>query len=471
MKRTPFIHEDFLLHSRAARTLFHDYAEDMPIIDYHCHLPPQEVAEDRRWDNLADLWLGGDHYKWRALRSNGVDERLITGDASPREKFQAYAETMPKLLRNPLFDWSHLELARFFGIHDILSPETADSIWERTCELLGEPGFSARGFMVRSNVRIVCTTDDPTDTLEWHSAVADSGFEVRMLPAWRPDKALAIDRPPFWNKWLDRLESATDAPCCDFDDMLNALAARHAFFHESGCRLSDYGIETVPDVPIPSPTVLNQIFRKVRSGGRATPEEVDAFRMGTLVEFGHMDADAGWTWQIHYGALRNACSRVFDSLGPDTGVDCIHDLPVARGLVRLLDALDRDDNLPRTILYNLNPRDNYLLGTLMGSFQRGPEPGKLQLGSGWWFNDQKHGIREQLDALSELGLLSRFVGMLTDSRSFLSYPRHEYFRRILCDVLGGEIEAGDIPDDIEWVGGIVRDICYNNAARFFHFDD
>lgn len=466
----PFIHENFLLHSKTAETLYHVYAEDMPIIDYHCHLPPAEVAEDKKWSNLADLWLGGDHYKWRALRSNGVDERLITGNASPREKFDAYAASMPSFLRNPLFDWSHLELARFFNIYDLLSPSTANSIWEQTSELLASPGFSARSFMEKSNVRIVCTTDDPTDSLEFHAAVRNSGFPVKVLPAWRPDKALAIDRPDFWNHWLDCLEVSTDSPCCDFDDLINALSTRHDFFHASGCRLSDYGLESVPDVPLASPSELNRIFRKVRSGGRATPAEIDSFRFGTLVECGHMDADAGWTWQLHYGALRNASSRIFHSLGPDTGVDCIHDLPIARGLVNLLDALDRDDNLPRTILYNLNPRDNYLLATLMGSFQRGPDAGKLQLGSGWWFCDQKHGIRNQLDALSELGLLSRFVGMLTDSRSFLSYPRHEYFRRILCDLLGSEMESGDIPNDINWVGSIVRDICYFNAERYFHFN-
>ena len=469
MTARPFIHEDFLLHSRTARILFHDYAEDMPIIDYHCHLPPAEIADDRRWDNLADLWLGGDHYKWRALRSNGVDERLITGDASPREKFQAYAETMPKLLRNPLFDWTQLELARFFGIYEILSPDTADSIWERTRELLAAPEFSAQALMERSNVRVVCTTDDPTDTLEHHQRIRESDFTIDVLPAWRPDKALAIDRPAFWNKWIDALESATDAPCCDFSDMMNALAARHAFFEEAGCRLSDYGIETVPDVEPPSPTALDQIFRKVRTGGKATPEEVALFRFGTLVECGHMDAEAGWTWQLHYGAMRNVCTRIFDSLGPDTGVDCIHDLPVAHGLATLLNALDRDDNLPRTIIYNLNPRDNYLVGTLMGCFQRGPDAGKIQFGSGWWFNDQKHGMKAQIDALSELGLLSRFVGMLTDSRSFTSYTRHEYFRRILCDILGGEMESGDLPDDLELVGSTIRDICYNNAASFFKF--
>lgn len=465
----PFIHENFLLHSRTAETLYHVYAENMPIIDYHCHLPPEDVAIDRKWGDLAEIWLGGDHYKWRAMRSNGIDERLITGDAPSFEKFLAYAESMPGFMRNPLFDWSHLELARCFGIYDVLSPETAESIWERSRDLLQTPGFSARGFLERSNVRVICTTDDPTDTLEHHIAVRESGFGVRMLPAWRPDKSMAIDRPEFWNRWLDKLEAATDSPCCDFDDMMNALAVRHEYFHSQGCRLSDYGVEAIPDVAIPAPSTLNQIFRKVRSGGKATPEEVDAFRLGTLVECGHMDADSDWTWQLHMGAMRNVSSRVFDALGPDAGVDCISDSPLGHGLARLLDALDRDDNLPRTVLYNLNPRDNALLASLMGCFQRGPVAGKLQLGSGWWFNDQKHGMRDQIDALSELGLLSRFVGMLTDSRSFLSFPRHEYFRRILCDMLGAEIEAGDMPGDVEWVGGVIRDICFNNAVRYFNF--
>ena len=469
MNKTFYIDDDFLLHGETARQLYHEHAERMPIIDYHCHLPPREIAEDTRWDNLADLWLGGDHYKWRCRRSHGIDERLSTGDATPREKFDAFAATMPRLMRNPMFDWSHLELARFFGIREVLSPATADAIWSQTREALASGGFSARSCIVRSNVEVVCTTDDPTDTLEWHAAVRESGFPVKVLPAWRPDKALAIERPQAWNKWIDALESVTDAPCCDFDDMMSALKERHDFFAENGCRLSDYGLDTVPNADIPAPSAINAIFRKVRTGGRATPEEVKAFRLGTLVELGHLDAEADWTWQIHYGALRNVSTRLFEAVGPDAGADVIHDLPVASGLARLLDALDRDDNLPRTVIYNLNPRDNYLVAVMAGAFQRGPDAGKIQFGSGWWFNDQKHGIRAQLDALSELGLLAIFVGMLTDSRSFLSYPRHEYFRRVLCDVIGSEIDAGDMPHDLDWAGGIVEDICHNNAARFFGF--
>lgn len=470
MNNKAFINEDFLLHNHAARTLYHCYAKEMPIIDYHCHLSPMEVATDKRWDNLAEIWLGGDHYKWRVMRSNGVDERFVTGDASPREKFDAFAESFPRFVRNPIFDWSQLELARFFDIYELLSPKTADEIWEITKDRLCDEGFSARGCMKRSNVEVVCTTDDPTDSLEYHEKVREDDFGVKMFPAWRPDKAFALDRPEFWNRWIDQLEAATNSPCCDFDDMLNALSDRHEFFNSMGCRLSDYGMETIPDVEIPAPSVMNQIFRKVRSGKKVTQEEIDGFRLGTLVECAHLDAESDWTMQIHYGVLRNGSTRLFESYGPDAGADSIHDLPIARGLVRFLDILDRDESLPRTILYNLNPRDNYLLGTVIGSFQRGPVRGKLQLGSGWWFNDQKDGIRSHLNAISSLGLLSNFVGMLTDSRSFLSYPRHEYFRRILCNLLGSEMEKGELPMDYEMMGSLVQDVSYNNAANYFKFN-
>lgn len=464
-----YITEDFLLHSDAARELYHNYAEAMPIIDYHCHLPPAEVAEDRRWDNLATLWLGGDHYKWRALRSNGVDENLITGSASPREKFQAFAESMPYFLRNPLYDWSHLELLRYFGISETLSPATADAIWEKTSEMLSREDFSARSFMRRSNVRVVCTTDDPADDLRHHRAVRESGFEVKMLPAWRPDKTMNVDRPDTWNAYISKLEAASGRDIVTFADLIEALRMRHDFFAAEGCRLSDYGIDTVPDVALPTEKEMAAIFAKARSGIAASPDEAASFRFGMLVEFGRMDAASDWTWQLHYGAVRNNSTRIFKLLGPDSGADSIDDQPVARGMARLLDILDRDDLLPRTVIYTLNPRDNALVGTMIGNFQRGPVAGKLQFGSGWWFNDNKDGMRAQIDSLSNLGLISRFVGMLTDSRSFLSYPRHEYFRRILCDIFGSEIEAGDIPRDIEWTGKIIQDICYNNAARYFGF--
>jgi len=426
------------------------------------------VAEDTRWTNLAQIWLGGDHYKWRALRSNGIAERLITGDAPDREKFQAFAETMPYLLRNPLFDWSHLELARYFDVFDLLSPATAQSVWDRTSARLALPSFSARGFMLKSNVRLVCTTDDPADTLEHHRQIAGEEFAVQMLPTWRPDKALAIDRPAFWNAWLDRLGAAAGVSVCTFDDFMTALQKRHAFFAAAGCVLSDYGLETVYAEPY-TDAEIRAIFARVRGGGQASADDVLKFRSAMLFECGRMDARSNWTWQIHYGALRNNNTRLFTSLGPDTGFDSIGDWPVAQALSRLLDRLDQTDELPRTILYNLNPRDNDVIGSMIGNFQRGPSAGKIQFGSGWWFNDQRDGMLRQLEALSQLGLLSRFVGMLTDSRSFLSYTRHEYFRRILCNWLGTDVAEGRLPNDLPWIGQIVRDICYGNAQRYFGF--
>ena len=465
----PFIHEDFLLQSTPARRLYHEYAAGMPIIDYHCHLPPSDVAVDRRWENLAQLWLGGDHYKWRAMRSNGIDESRITGQADDRDKFQAFAETMPYLLRNPLFDWAQLELARYFGITMILSPATADAIWEQTTAMLATPGFSARGFLERSRVEVVCTTDDPVDTLEHHATVRASGFRIRILPSWRPDKALLIDRPEFWNAWLDKLSAAAGLAVDSYDALLQALGRRHAAFHAVGCRLSDYGFETVPDTAPCTHVRLAGIFDKVRAGGTATPGEAAQFRFELLAACGAMDAAAGWTWQLHFGPLRNLSSRLYGQVGPDAGGDAMGDLPVAHGLARLLDRLDAGDSLPRTIIYPLNPRDNELVVAMIGAFQRGPMPGKLQLGSGWWFNDQKDGMRRQLETLSQLGLLRRFVGMLTDSRSFTSYPRHEYFRRVLCNLLGGEIERGELPDDLPLAGGLVQDVAYGNAARYFQF--
>ncbi|MEI6210048.1 MAG: glucuronate isomerase [bacterium] len=463
-----FIHDDFLLQSKPARELYHRYAAAMPIVDYHCHLPPAQIAQDARWPNLAELWLGGDHYKWRALRANGVDERFITGDAPAREKFQKFSETMPYLLRNPLYDWSHLELARYFGITELLTPATAESVWTRVNAQLAAPGCSARGFMLRSNVRLVCTTDDPTDTLEHHAAVRAAPFGVQLLPTWRPDKALAMDRPEFWNAWLDRLAVAAKQDVRTLDDLLQALQKRHDFFASLGCRLSDYGLETLYAEPYTDAQV-RQVFARVRGGGTATPDEVAQFRSALLFECGRMDAAADWTWQLHYNALRNNNTRLFRQLGPDAGVDSMGDWPVAQAMGRLFDRLDQLDALPRTLVYTLNPRDNEVVATMLGNFQRGPMAGKMQLGSGWWFNDQKDGMRRQLEALSQLGLLSRFAGMLTDSRSFLSYPRHEYFRRILCNLLGDDIATGQIPNDLPWIGSLVQDICYHNAVRYFGF--
>lgn len=461
-----FINDDFLLTTDAARELYHGYAEKMPIIDYHCHLPPAEIAEDKTWENIAQVWLGGDHYKWRQMRSNGVDERFVTGDAGWHDKFVKFAETMEVLLKNPLFDWSHLELARYFGVEERLSRATAESIWERCNARLREPGFSARGFMVRSNVKAVCTTDDPVDTLEHHKAVADSGFAVRVLPTWRSDKAGKIDEPAAWNAWMDRLAAAAGTPVRTWDDFLDAMDKRHAFFESRGCVVSDYGITEIFAAPYTTGEI-KAIFRKVREGGVATPAEAYKFKSAWLYEGLCADARANWSTQLHYSCLRNANSRMMQKLGPDTGFDCIGEWNVAESLARLFDRLESEDALPRTILYSLNPKDNEMLASLMGSFQKGPDRGKLQLGAAWWFLDQKDGMKKQIEALAALGCLGNFVGMLTDSRSFLSYTRHEYFRRILCGKLGEEMARGEIPNDIAWVGGLVEDIAYNNANRYF----
>jgi glucuronate isomerase len=405
------------------------------------------------------------------MRSNGVSERFCTGDASDWEKFEKWAATMPRLLGNPLYHWTHLELARYFGISDrLLSPETAKGIWDECNEKLKEPGFSARGLMKQSNVVLVCTTDDPVDSLEHHRAVAaDKAFKVKVLPTWRPDKGMAVEDPAAFNAWVDKLAARAEMKIGSFDSYMTALRNRHDVFHGAGCRLSDHGLETVYAEDY-TDAAVKKIFAKVRAGGKPTPKEVLQFKSAMLVEFGVMDHAKNWTQQFHLGALRNNNSRLFARLGPDTGFDSIGDFEIAKPLSRLLDRLDRNDQLARTILYNLNPRDNELLATMLGNFQDGSVPGKMQLGSGWWFLDQKDGMERQLEALSQLGLLSRFVGMLTDSRSFLSYTRHEYFRRILCGRLGRDMAKGLIPDDMALVGGMVKDICYRNAAGYFGFD-
>lgn len=471
MKKTPLITDDFLLETEHARQLYHGYAKAMPIVDYHCHLNPAQIATDIRYRSMTEVWLGGDHYKWRAMRSNGVPERFCTGDSSDWEKFEKWAATMPRLLGNPLYHWTHLELARYFGISDrLLGPDTAKGIWEECNAKLKEPGFSARGLMKQSNVVLVCTTDDPIDSLEHHRAVAaDKAFKVKVLPTWRPDKGMAVEDPATFNAWVDKLAARAEMKIGSFDSFMKALRSRHDAFHAVGCRLSDHGLETVYAEDY-TDAAVKKIFAKVRSGRKPTPKEILQFKSAMLVEFGIMDHGKNWTQQFHLGALRNNNSRLFAKLGPDTGFDSIGDFEIAKPLSRLLDRLDRNDQLARTILYNLNPRDNELLATMLGNFQDGSVPGKMQLGSGWWFLDQKDGMERQLEALSQLGLLSRFVGMLTDSRSFLSYTRHEYFRRILCNRLGNGMAKGLIPDDMSLVGGMVKDICYRNAASYFGFD-
>ncbi len=461
-----FMDDDFLLTTKEARELYHGYAESMPIIDYHCHLPPSEIAEDKRWENVAQVWLGGDHYKWRQMRSNGIDEKYVTGDGTWEEKFNAFASTMERLLKNPLFDWSHLELARYFGVTERLCSKTAASIWERCNAKLREPGFSARGLMKASNVRVVCTTDDPADSLEHHLAIAKAPFGTKILPAWRSDKASKIDSPKAWNEWMDRLSAAAGTSVETMDDFRAAMQKRHDFFASAGCVVSDYGVTEIFAEPYTEAEV-QAIFRKVRGGAAPTPEEARKFKSAWLYEGLKADAKSNWSAQLHYCCLRDNNTKMFRAIGPDTGFDCIGDWSVTESLSRLFDRLEMEDSLPRTILYSLNPKDTEMLATLMGCFQKGPDRGKLQLGAAWWFLDQKDGMRKQIEALASLGCLGNFVGMLTDSRSFLSYTRHEYFRRILCAKLGEEMARGEIPHDVEWVGGLVADISYNNANRYF----
>ena len=465
-----FIHTDFLLETPQARRLYHEHAEGLPLIDYHCHLSPREIAEDIRWPDIATLWLGGDHYKWRAMRTAGVEERFITGNASPWEKFEKYAQTMPKLLRNPLYHWSHLELARYFGIDDILlGPATAREVFDRCNEMLAQPGFSAREFMERSNVEVVCTTDDPVDSLEYHRTIAaDKKFPIRVLPTWRPDKALQVDKPEAFSAWIDQLEKSSGVTISKLDDLLFALQQRHDFFAERGCRLSDRGLDTVWAEEC-TPADAAAIFERARRGQPVSPEEAVRYKSFLLHELAVMDAAKGWTMQIHYGAQRNNNTRMFGQLGPDTGFDSIADLPVAAAMARHFDRLDSIGALPKTIIYNLNPRDNEVVATMLGNYQDGITSGKMQFGSGWWFLDQLDGMTRQIEALSQMGLLSCFVGMLTDSRSFLSYTRHEYFRRLLCNILGRDMQRGFIPDDEGLVGPMVRDICYENARNYFGF--
>ncbi len=465
-----FIHDDFLLESPHARQLYHEYAAPQPIIDYHCHLSPAEIAQDKRWPDITALWLGGDHYKWRAMRANGIDERFITGDASPWQKFEKYAETMPALLRNPLYHWSHLELARYFSMYDrLLGPDTARDIFDHCNELLAQPGFSARGLMERSRVEVVCTTDDPVDSLEHHRAIAaDETFATRVLPTWRPDKALAIDNAEVFFRWIEDLERASDVAISSLGHLLAALRRRHDFFADHGCRLSDRGLEMIHAEDCAENEAAS-IFGKVRAGGAITANEATRYKSFLLHELAVMDAEKGWTMQIHYGAIRNVNTRMMRALGPDTGFDSIGDKPAAAAMAKHLDRLNVEGKLPKTIVYNLNPRDNEVVAAMLGSFQEGPVAGKMQFGSAWWFNDQLDGMTRQIGTLSQFGLLSRFVGMLTDSRSFVSYPRHEYFRRLLCNILGGDMKGGLVPDDMELVGQVVGDISYRNAQRFFGF--
>ena len=464
---SPFITDDFLLGTPQARELYHRFAEPEPIYDYHCHLPVAQIAANHRFADLTEIWLAGDHYKWRAMRANGVSERFCTGDASPWEKFAAYAATVPHTLRNPLYHWTHLELKRYFGIDVLLNPATAAAVWREANERLAS--MRVHDIFARFRVAVACTTDDPADSLEVHARIRASGLKTRVYPAFRPDKALGLGQPAAFNAWVDKLASAAGTTVRSFDDFLAALRKRHDDFHAAGCRLSDHGIEAALAEAC-TPAQAKAAFDAARAGRAPSPEEQLRYGSYLMLEFGRWDAARGWTKQLHLGALRNTNSRLIGTLGPDTGFDSIGDFPQTRALARYLDQLDSRNELPRVVIYNVNPIDNYAFATMAGNFQDGSVAGKLQFGGGWWFLDQKEGMEWQLNALSNIGLLSRFVGMLTDSRSFLSYPRHEYFRRVLCHLVGADMARGEIPDDLDLAGVMVKNICFANARDYFRLE-
>ncbi len=465
----PFITDDFLLHGKTARHLYHTYAEPQPILDYHCHLPPKDVAENRRFANLFEIWLEGDHYKWRAMRANGVAERYCTGDADPYEKFLAWARTVPRCLRNPLYHWTHLELLRYFGIEELLNEETAPGIWERANAQLADDHLTAHGILKKFQVRAVCTTDDPADPLDHHAAIRASGLATRFYPTFRPDRAMQVDDPQTFNPWVDRLGRTAGVGVGSFSGFVDALSKRHQDFHDAGGRLSDHGLAHCYATPCTDKEAA-AIFDQARAGRAADAAQHERFASWLMLLFGRLDAAKGWTKQLHLGAQRNVNTRMLQTLGKDTGYDSIGDYPQVQTLAAYLDRLEQEHALPQTILYNNNPVDNYALATMIGNFQDGSVAGRMQFGSGWWYLDQKDGIEWQVDALSNVGLLSHFVGMLTDSRSFMSYPRHEYFRRVLCNMLGREIDRGELPDDHRMIGSMVGDICFNNAKRYLKLD-
>jgi len=461
-----FITENFLLETETARELYFNYAASQPIYDYHCHLPPKQIAENYSFRNLYDIWLAGDHYKWRAMRANGIAERFCTGDASEEEKYRAFVKTVPYTLRNPLYHWSHLELLRYFGIDDLINEESGSEIWEKANEQLAAPGFRAHGILDKFRVAVVCTTDDPADSLEFHQQIRKVGLKTRVYPAFRPDAALKVDQPAAFNAWCERLGQAANLEVITFGNFLDALKQRHDFFHEQGCRLSDHGLESCFASECNDKEAA-RIFEQARRGEAATPQEARQFGTHLMLFFGHLDASRGWTKQLHLGPLRNNNSRMREIAGPDTGFDSIGDWPQAAALGFYLDRLNSNGDLPKMVLYGVNPKDNFVLATMAGNFQDDSIPGKIQFGSAWWFLDQFEGMTWQLNALSNIGLLRRFVGMLTDSRSFLSYTRHEYFRRLLCNLLGTDVEKGLLPPDMKLLGAMVREISFENARDYF----
>jgi glucuronate isomerase len=463
-----FLDEHFLLNTKTAQTLYHEYAKNMPVIDYHCHLLPAQIASDHQFQNITEAWLYGDHYKWRAMRTNGVDESYATGAKSDLEKFQQWAATVPYTLRNPLYHWTHLELQRYFGITDVLSPKNANEVFEKASALLQTPAFSVRNLLRKMNVALVCTTDDPLDDLAFHHQMKKEGFEIPILPAFRPDNAMNVTDPENFNKYIQKLQTVTGISIASFDDYLYALQSRHDYFAEAGCSVSDHGLEEIYAEDFTG-SEIDAIFNKIHGGKSLNEIEQRKFKSAMLIHFAEWDHEKSWVQQFHLGALRNNNARMLNQLGPDTGWDSIGDFSQGKALAKFLGKLDTENKLAKTIIYNLNPADNELMATMVGNFNDGSVAGKVQYGSAWWFLDQKDGMVKQMNALSNMGLLSKFVGMLTDSRSFLSFPRHEYFRRILCNLFGEEIENGEMPNDIEWVGNIIQDICYRNARNYFNW--
>lgn len=464
----PFLDEYFLLNNSTAITLYNDYAKQMPIIDYHNHLPPKEIAEDKQYENITKVWLNGDHYKWRAMRTNGVDERYITGNASDEEKFIQWASTVPYTMRNPLYHWTHLELQRYFGITEILNANSAKKIYEDVSAKLQTKEYSVKGLLEKMHVKLICTTDDPIDNLEHHKKIQKDGWSTKVLPAFRPDKAMNVDEVNTFNNYLTNLEQAANVSISTYNDYLAALKNRHQFFVDNQSSISDHGLEKIYAEDYTTTEVVG-IFAKIRSGGELTLQERNKFKSAMLINFAEWDWEKGFVQQYHLGALRNNNSRMLNQLGPDTGWDSVGDFGQAQSLSKFLNRLDSNNTLAKTIIYNLNPADNEVFATMIGNYNDGSAAGKIQWGSSWWFLDQKDGMTKQINTLSNMGLLSKFVGMLTDSRSFLSFPRHEYFRRILCNLLGEEVENGELPNDMPWIGKMVQDICYNNAQQYFNW--